>query len=135
MSTKESSGKPDAGKLARPVWGWGRGAIPRPTPPSRARWSTGQVEEAAEQLLLYAELARDFAPGKHLRLELAVLTKTKEVAIEQHSLAADQQQINRIKRVVQRVWQAIQAGHFYPAPSLTGCPGCPFREPCRSWCG
>ena len=29
----ESSGKPDAGKLARPVWGWGRGAIPRPTPP------------------------------------------------------------------------------------------------------
>ena len=22
------SGKPDAGKLARPVWGWGRGAIP-----------------------------------------------------------------------------------------------------------
>ena len=28
----ESSGKPDAWKLARPVWGWGRGAIPRPTP-------------------------------------------------------------------------------------------------------
>ena len=30
----ESSGKPDAGKLARPVWGWGRGATPRPTPPA-----------------------------------------------------------------------------------------------------
>src|SRR5208283_1474935 len=29
----ESSGKPDAWKLARPVWGWGRGAVPRPTPP------------------------------------------------------------------------------------------------------
>ena len=29
----ESSGKPDAWKLARPVWGWGRGANPRPTPP------------------------------------------------------------------------------------------------------
>ena len=28
----ESSGKPDAGKLARPVWGWGRGVTPRPTP-------------------------------------------------------------------------------------------------------
>jgi len=28
----ESSGKPDAWKLARPVWGWGRGATPRPTP-------------------------------------------------------------------------------------------------------
>ena len=31
MST-ELSGKPDAMKVARPVWGWGRGAIPRPTP-------------------------------------------------------------------------------------------------------
>ena len=29
----ESSGKPDAWKLARPVWGWGRGATPWPTPP------------------------------------------------------------------------------------------------------
>lgn len=24
----ETSGKPDAGKLARPVWGWGRGETP-----------------------------------------------------------------------------------------------------------
>ena len=31
----ESSGKPDAWKLARPVWGWGRGETPRPTPPWR----------------------------------------------------------------------------------------------------
>ena len=28
----ELSGKPDAWKLARPVWGWGRGGTPRPTP-------------------------------------------------------------------------------------------------------
>jgi len=31
MST-ELSGKPDAWKLTRPVWGWGRGETPRPTP-------------------------------------------------------------------------------------------------------
>ena len=30
----ELSGKPDAWKLARPVWGWGRGGTPRPTPPT-----------------------------------------------------------------------------------------------------
>ncbi len=36
----ESSGKPDAWKLARPVWGWGRGAIPRPTPLSTMFWIT-----------------------------------------------------------------------------------------------
>ncbi len=32
----ELSGKPDAWKLARPVWGWGRGEIPRPTPRAEA---------------------------------------------------------------------------------------------------
>jgi transposase len=35
-SCLESSGKPDAWKLARPVWGWGRGETPRPTPPRNA---------------------------------------------------------------------------------------------------
>ena len=30
--SQETSGKPDAWKLARPVWGWGRGGTPRPTP-------------------------------------------------------------------------------------------------------
>lgn len=102
---------------------------------SRARWSAHQVDDAAEQLLLYAELARDFAPGKPLRLELAVFTKTKEVVVEQYSLTAVPEQIDRTKRVVERVWQAIDAGHFYPAPSLTACPGCPFRDPCRKWPG
>ena len=29
---QEKFGKPDAWKLARPVWGWGRGANPRSTP-------------------------------------------------------------------------------------------------------
>ena len=28
----ESVGKPDAWKPARPVWGWGRGVSPCPTP-------------------------------------------------------------------------------------------------------
>jgi len=34
----ESSGKPDAWKLARPVWGWGRGATPWPTPQELEGW-------------------------------------------------------------------------------------------------
>jgi hypothetical protein len=38
----EPSGKPDAWKLARPVWGWGRGEIPRPTP----RHARGTLEGA-----------------------------------------------------------------------------------------
>jgi len=134
MST-ESSGKPDAGKLARPVWGWGRGATPRPTPPSRSRWSRDQVEESAGQLLLYSELVRSLAPRKRLRLQFAVLTKAKQPALDLHEVPADRQRIDRTKRIVERVWKAIEAGSFYPAPSPMSCPICPFRQPCRGWTG
>lgn len=102
---------------------------------SRSRWSAEQVEESTEQLLLYSELAADFAPGKPVRIEFAVLTKTKTVAIEQHSVAVQQAPVERMKRVVERVWHAIDAEHFYPAPSPIACGGCPFRDPCRQWPG
>lgn len=102
---------------------------------SRARWSAEQVEESTEQLLLYSTLVADFAPGKPVRIEFAVLTKTKAVAIEQHSIVVQQRPLDRMKRVIARVFQAITAEHFYPAPSPLACGGCPFRKPCRSWPG
>jgi len=102
---------------------------------SRNRWSEGQAENQAEQLLLYSELARELAPGKSLRLEFAVFSKTKEPTIERHSVLHDPQRITRTKLVIERVWQAIESGHYYPAPSAMNCPGCPFQKPCRSWTG
>lgn len=102
---------------------------------SRTRWQQSDVNDAAEQLLLYSELVKDFAPGKRVRLEFAVLTKTKEVCIQRESLLASQRGVDRIKRVVERVWKAISAEHFYPAPSPMNCGSCSFREPCRRWTG
>lgn len=102
---------------------------------SRSRWSEQQVDDASEQLLLYAELAHDFAPGKQLRVELVVLTKTKEPHIDRHSMLAEPHRLDRTKRIVARVWRAIEARHYYPAPSPMNCAGCPYREPCRSWPG
>ncbi len=99
------------------------------------RWNTDQVQDAAEQLLLYAELARDFAPGKQVKLAFSVLTKTKTINIEQHGLPVLPQQADRMKRVVERVWNAIEAQHFYPSPSPMGCAGCPFRGSCQAWPG
>jgi len=98
---------------------------------SRSRWSAEQVEDASEQLLLYGALARDFAPGKPIRTEIAVLTKTKETSIEQHSRPFDAQRLDRTKRIIERVQKAIDAEVFYPAPSPLACGGCPFRDPCR----
>jgi putative RecB family exonuclease len=100
---------------------------------SRSRWNQGQVDDAAEQLLLYSELAKDFAPGKRVRIEFIVLTKTKEVSIDRHWLRVTPGQIRRTKQMVANVWRVIEAGHFYPAPSPLNCGGCPFRDPCRKW--
>jgi CRISPR/Cas system-associated exonuclease Cas4 (RecB family) len=93
------------------------------------------VQEAAEQLLLYSELASDFAPGKTIRIEFAVLTKTKQVSIERYSSLVDPQRVARTKSMIERVWQAIAAEHFYPAPAPMSCSSCPFREPCQQWLG
>lgn len=100
---------------------------------ARSRWSSAQVEESSEQLLLYHELVKTFAPAKQIRLRFAVLTKTKSPAIELHEVPIDRKRIERTKRIMERVWKAIEANHFYPAPSAMNCGGCPFREPCRRW--
>ena len=102
---------------------------------SRSRWSPDQVDDASEQLLLYGDLARDFAPGKPIRTEIVVLTKTKETSIEQHTQPFDAGRLDRTKRVIERIQRAIEDEVFYPAPSPMSCGSCPFREPCRKWPG
>jgi len=102
---------------------------------ARSRWSQEQAEDAAEQLILYSELAKDFAPGKPVMLEFVILTKAKEPVVDRHLMPVDPAQVTRTKCVVERVWRAIESGSFYPAPSAMNCPGCPYREQCRSWNG
>ncbi|MBL9080582.1 MAG: PD-(D/E)XK nuclease family protein [Planctomycetales bacterium] len=102
---------------------------------SRSRWSRDQADDSAGQLLLYHELVRNFAPRKRVRLQFAVLTKTKEPAVDLHEVLVDARRIERTKRIVERVWQAIDKQAFYPSPSPMQCPGCSFREQCRAWTG
>lgn len=100
---------------------------------ARSRWSQAQVDSSAEQLLLYSELARELVPGKEVRLQFAVVTKAKAPSVDCHQVVADPARIDRTKRTVERVWQAIESGTFYPAPSPMNCSTCPFQEPCRRW--
>ena len=102
---------------------------------SRNRWNEHQAENQAEQPLLYSELAQHLAPGKSLRLEFAVFSKTKTPTIERHQVRYDPRQIARTRQVIERVWHAIESGLYYPAPSAMNCPGCPFWKPCRAWQG
>ena len=102
---------------------------------ARSAWSAQQAEQAGGQLLLYYELARELAGGKPVRLQFAVLTKTKRPSMELYTVEPNRQQLVRSRRIVEKVWKAIDAGHFYPSPSPMSCPGCPYREPCRKWQG
>jgi len=102
---------------------------------SRSRWSNEQAEDSGEQLLLYSELVRRLVPSKEVRLEFSVITKAAKPIAERLPVTYDLARIDRTKRIVERVWRSIQAGHFFPSPSPIACGGCPFRQPCREWQG
>jgi RecB family exonuclease len=105
---------------------------------SRGRWNESKVQEAAPQMLLYAELVRPMADALGLsdvQLEWVVITKTRQPVVEMHALTPDPRQIARTKATVRRAWQAIASGHFYPAPSPMSCAGCPYGGACQKWEG
>ena len=100
---------------------------------ARSRWSQGHVKDAAEQLYLYHELIKPLAGDKPVKLQFAVLTKTKAPVLEVHQVPVRPRDAMRTRRLVEAVWKAIQAGVRYPCPSPLDCPSCSFREPCRLW--
>lgn len=102
---------------------------------SRSRWSHEQAEDSATQLLIYRELAGSLVGDKPVRLQFGVLTKTKEPSVEIHSVADNPRQVDRVRRIIERVWEAIQSENFYPAPSPMQCSGCGYRKTCRAWTG
>ena len=63
---------------------------------------------------------------------LVVLTKTHQPAVEIYDIEPAPRRLDRMRRVVEQVWRAIEAG-FYPAPSPFICLGCPYRESCQAW--
>ena len=101
---------------------------------ARSRWSSGDVNAAEGQLVLYHELVRQFA-DKPIRLQFAVITKTKQPEVEIHTVAADPVRIERIRQLIRRVWAGIQSGVFYPVPNAMNCPSCGYRDRCAQWTG
>lgn len=101
---------------------------------ARSRWSSGDVHAAEGQLIVYHELVRTFA-DKPIRLQFAVITKTKQPEVEIHTVTPDALRIERIRQLIQRVWAGIQAGNFFPVPNTMNCPTCGYRDRCAQWAG
>jgi PD-(D/E)XK nuclease superfamily len=91
--------------------------------------------EAGPQLLLYNEVAQPLADGRPLRLQFAVISKTQTPGFTLHPVVNHAEQVNRIRRIVQRVWIAIPTKHFDLTPSSINCPTCPCRVACMAWQG
>ena len=102
---------------------------------SRSAWDEPQAVDQSDQLLLYADLVRKVMPGKQLRLQFAVMTKTRDPKVQLLETNFDERKLNRTKRIFQTVWSAIQSGHFYPSPSPMQCPSCGYRTQCHAWQG
>ena len=102
---------------------------------SRSPWSDQQAADQSEQLLLYADLVRRLVPGKQLRLQFAVITKTQSPNVQLLEANFDESKLDRTKRVIGHVWSAIQSRNFYPSPSPMQCPGCGYRNQCAAWRG
>jgi CRISPR/Cas system-associated exonuclease Cas4 (RecB family) len=52
-----------------------------------------------------------------------------------HDVPVDRHQIEKTKRIAERVWRSIRAGNFFPSPGPLNCYSCPYRQPCRAWKG
>ncbi len=102
---------------------------------SRSKWNQGTAESSADQLFLYAEIAKALVPGKKVEVEFVVLTKTKSPTIELFKVNPDPQRLERTKHVASRTLDAIEAGIFYPNQSAMNCGGCPYRSACAAWRG
>lgn len=102
---------------------------------ARSQWNGDHVDEAADQLIIYHELVKNLADHKPVQLAFAVLTKTKVPELTVHPVPVEPQRVERTRRLLSCIWQAMQAGHYYPSPGPVKCPACPYRQPCREWTG
>ncbi len=101
-----------------------------------AAGSTEQVDDQGSSCCSTANSYVGSCPVSHCDCSSPVITKTKEPSVELHEVAYQPHVWSELGSpalafgVPSRVSDIV-----YPAPSLLGCGGCPFREPCRLWPG
>ncbi|MCE9630661.1 MAG: hypothetical protein K8S94_08105 [Planctomycetia bacterium] len=62
----------------------------------------------------------------------ATLSGDEQPDVERHVREVESVTVKRTLAGVERVWQAIESGVFYPAPSTVSCASCGSRAECRA---
>lgn len=101
---------------------------------TRSPWSPAKVQEAAGQLLLYAEVAapRLADEGTRITLQVVTLTKAKTPKLTAHDITWSPSAVDAAKHTVAQVWKGITAGVF-PARQGWVCKTCPFKFACPAF--
>jgi putative RecB family exonuclease len=99
---------------------------------SKSRWTEQKAQENAEQLLIYGTTMRSMSQGlgRPTKLHFAIITKAKSPAVQLLPVPMDKDRVVALTESIRQIWQAIQAGNFYPSPSAMNCSGCQFRSRC-----
>jgi hypothetical protein len=99
---------------------------------SKARGNEQKAVESGEQLVLYGvtvgQMSRHL--GVPVKLHFAILTKHKTPLVQLLPVPSDRARVAAMKEGVGQIWEAIQAGNFYPSPSPMNCSTCPFHSRC-----
>ncbi len=117
-------GRPEFLGIVDLVFASGGTLVIRDYKTSRSKWNQGTAELSADQMLLYSELVKSLLPDIEVKLEFAVITKTKSPTVELFQIDADENLIERTKQVASCTLEAIESGVFYPNQSAMNCGGC-----------
>ena len=85
------------------------------------KWNQGNAESNAGQLELYGELVKRLMPGRKLRFEFIVLTKSKSPVVERFTVESNRRRIERTKLIANLTLDAIATGVFYPNKNPMTC--------------
>lgn len=104
---------------------------------SRSRWNEEKAWEAGDQLVLYGTTVSRISTSLSLpvQLQFGVITKAKNPTVQILSVPTDPARVEVLTRSSLQVWEAIQAGNFYPNPTPQNCTTCPFKSRCPVFAG
>jgi putative RecB family exonuclease len=102
---------------------------------SRSKWNEQKAQENAEQLLIYGTTMQSMSQGlgRPTKLHFAIITKAKKPIVQLLPVAADPDRVAGVTGSIRQIWQAMQAGNFYPSPSPQNCSTCPYRSRCTAF--
>lgn len=104
---------------------------------SRSRWNEEKAREAGDQLVLYGITVSRISTCLSLpvQLQFGVITKAKNPTVQILCVPTDPVRVEVLTQASLQVWEAIQAGNFYPNPTPQNCTTCPFKSRCPVFAG